>query len=91
MFVLNIFFLTWFFINIIMFNINISKRRFYMSDQEDREKELLGSYKKLTPESQDLIFSITATAIAAQEAVKRHYGLSGAGAGATPAGLGVMV
>jgi len=43
---------------------------------EDQERELLEGYRKLGPESKRLIMSTVITAVTAENAVKRQYGLA---------------
>ena len=43
---------------------------------EDQERELLDGYRKLGPESKRLIMSTVITAVTAESAIKRQYGLS---------------
>jgi len=42
---------------------------------EDQERELLEGYRKLKPESKRFIMSTVVTAVTAESAVKRQYGL----------------
>jgi hypothetical protein len=42
---------------------------------EDQERELLEGYRKLKPESKRLIMSTVITAVTAENAIKRQYGL----------------
>jgi hypothetical protein len=42
---------------------------------EDQERELLDGYLKLGPESKRLIMSTVITAVTAENAIKRQYGL----------------
>jgi hypothetical protein len=44
-------------------------------EEREQEKELLESYRKLHPESKSLIMSTVITAVMAESAVKRQYGL----------------
>ena len=44
---------------------------------EDQERELLEGYRKLGPESKRLIMSTVITAVTAENAIKRQYGLAG--------------
>ena len=43
---------------------------------EDQERELLEGYRKLGPESKRLIMSTVITAVTAENAIKRQYGLA---------------
>ena len=42
---------------------------------EDQERELLEGYRQLGPESKRLIMSTVITAVTAENAIKRQYGL----------------
>ena len=42
---------------------------------EDQEKELIEGYRKLGPEAKRLIMSTVITAVTAENAIKRQYGL----------------
>jgi len=42
---------------------------------EDQERELLDGYRKLGPEAKRFIMSTVITAVTAENAVKRQYGL----------------
>ncbi|MDR1838407.1 MAG: hypothetical protein LBQ93_02315 [Treponema sp.] len=42
---------------------------------EDQERELLEGYRKLKPESKRFIMSTVITAVTAESAIKRQYGL----------------
>ena len=42
---------------------------------EDQERELLEGYRQLRPESKRLIMSTVITAVTAESAIKRQYGL----------------
>jgi len=42
---------------------------------EDQEKELIEGYRQLRPESKRFIMSTVITAVTAESAVKRQYGL----------------
>jgi hypothetical protein len=42
---------------------------------QDQERELLEGYRQLKPESKRLIMSTVITAVAAESAIKRQYGL----------------
>jgi len=42
---------------------------------KDQERELLDGYRKLGPESKRLIMSTVITAVTAESAIKRQYGL----------------
>jgi hypothetical protein len=42
---------------------------------EDQERELLEGYRKLRPESKRFIMSTVVTAVTAESAIKRQYGL----------------
>jgi len=42
---------------------------------EDQERELLEGYRKLGPESKRFIMSTVITAVTAESAIKRQYGL----------------
>ena len=42
---------------------------------EDQEKELIDGYRKLGPESKRFIMSTVITAVTAENAIKRQYGL----------------
>jgi hypothetical protein len=42
---------------------------------QDQEKELIEGYRQLRPESKRLIMSTVITAVTAESAVKRQYGL----------------
>jgi len=42
---------------------------------EDQERELIEGYRKLGPESKRLIMSTVITAVTAESAIKRQYGL----------------
>jgi hypothetical protein len=50
---------------------------------EDQEKELIDGYRKLGPESKRFIMSTVITAVTAENAIKRQYGLL---AGSSPVG-----
>jgi hypothetical protein len=43
---------------------------------QDQEKELLEGYRQLGPESKRLIMSTVITAVTAESAIKRQYGLA---------------
>ena len=43
---------------------------------QEQEKELIDGWRKLGPESKRLVMSTVITAVTAESAVKRHYGLS---------------
>jgi len=43
---------------------------------EDQERELIEGYRQLRPESKRLIMSTVITAVTAESAIKRQYGLS---------------
>jgi hypothetical protein len=53
----------------ILFNSTMKK------GMEDQERELLEGYRKLGPESKRLIMSTVITAVTAESAIKRQYGL----------------
>ena len=53
---------------------------------EDQERELLDGYRKLGPESKRLIMSTVITAVTAENAIKRQYGLAAEGDCAMGAG-----
>jgi len=42
---------------------------------EDQEKELIEGYRQLRPESKRLIMSTVITAVTAESAIKRQFGL----------------
>ena len=42
---------------------------------QEQERELLEGYRQLGPESKRLIMSTVVTAVAAESAIKRQYGL----------------
>ena len=42
---------------------------------QEQERELLDGYRKLKPESKRLIMSTVITAVTAESAIKRQYGL----------------
>ncbi|MDR1837383.1 MAG: hypothetical protein LBQ89_06975 [Treponema sp.] len=42
---------------------------------QEQERELLEGYRKLKPESKRLIMSTVITAVTAESAIKRQYGL----------------
>jgi hypothetical protein len=42
---------------------------------EDQERELLDGYRKLGPEAKRFIMSTVITAVTAESAIKRQYGL----------------
>ena len=42
---------------------------------EDQERELIEGYRQLGPESKRLIMSTVITAVTAESAIKRQYGL----------------
>ena len=42
---------------------------------QEQERELLEGYRKLEPEAKRLIMSTVVTAVAAESAIKRQYGL----------------
>jgi hypothetical protein len=43
---------------------------------EDQERELIEGYRRLGPESKRLIMSTVITAVTAESAIKRQFGLS---------------
>jgi hypothetical protein len=43
---------------------------------KDQERELLEGYRQLKPESKRLIMSTVITAVTAESAIKRQYGLT---------------
>jgi hypothetical protein len=45
-------------------------------DIKEQEKELLEGYRQLKPESKRLIMSTVITAVTAESAIKRQYGLT---------------
>jgi len=55
---------------------------------QDQERELLEGYRQLKPESKRLIMSTVVTAVTAESAIKRQYGLL---EGNSAVGVGLQV